>query len=317
MQRLVVRMVLGALMGALLVMSTIPAATAECHPVEQQVTNPETGEIQTVYVQECTDDGGDGTNTPGQGGTQTCPRAPGGSCLGPGGSYWFNSQNCYGAPWPEAPPEHPAWNGHESSQGSLWSCKAPLAAVAACGASIDGCAWFVPGNAAPIVDPTVLAREALGRMPLATAEVHLAPTPPNKTYVGLDTWLWVPEGQWNELTQTVSVGGTSVTVTAKPVRSEWDMSTGQINCYSPGREWVRGLGDEAQTNCSYAWQKVSSFEPDGTFKVSAAIVYEVSWNCSGLCLTNSGTLPDTAGPAGSSAIRVGERQTVVIEGTGN
>ena len=48
--------------------------------------------------------------------------------------------------------------------------------------------------------PEQLAASALGMMPLAKAEVRTAPerrrTP---TYIGVENWLWIPDGQWATL----------------------------------------------------------------------------------------------------------------------
>jgi hypothetical protein len=149
-------------------------------------------------------------------------------------------------------------------------------------------------------------------MKLATPKIHLAPQPPLMTYVGLETWLWVDAAQWSDLKLTVSAGPTSVTVTAKPVKAEWDLTAGNETCTSPGRPWVKGMSSSEKTDCSYTFQRVSDFEPDGEFPVSSTLTYQVDWTCSGTCLIGSGTLGEVDGLPGTSAIRVGERQSVVV-----
>ena len=48
------------------------------------------------------------------------------------------------------------------------------------------------------------------------------------------------------------------------------------------------------------------------FPVTATIKYQVDWTCAGACFTGSGSLGQVDGPTSTSAIRVGERQSVVV-----
>lgn len=74
-----------------------------------------------------------------------------------------------------------------------------------------------------------------------------------------------------------------------------------------------GMSSEEQTDCSYAFQHVSDFEPDGVFKVTAVISYSVNWTCAGTCLSAAGTLGEVPGfTSDATTIQVGERQSVVI-----
>jgi len=175
--------------------------------------------------------------------------------------------------------------------------------------------WVAAGAAPALVDPTVLAQRALDRMPLATPNIHMAPTPPEMTFVGLDTWLWMDENQFDTLTMTVNGGGASVTVTAAVARAWWDMSDGDgASCPSAGRPWVKGMTSAERTDCSYAYSRVSDFEPDKVFPVAVNLVYQVDWTCTGPCLTASGSLGEVDGPIANGSMRVGERQSVVIGG---
>jgi hypothetical protein len=180
---------------------------------------------------------------------------------------------------------------------------------------------FVPngvGAAAPPPDPAVLARRALERMVLTVPDVHLAPAPPAKTYVGLETWLWLPAQQWAALTESVTAGGTTVTVTAEPRRVVWEMGAGSTVCYDPGRVWVIGqMSESSTTSCQYTYEQVSDFQPDQRFQVAATIVFRADWTCSGDCLADSGSLGEVEGLPGRSAIRVGERQSVNVAPQGS
>jgi len=297
-------------------LAVVPAAVAgdngppDC-PDGTVPSNPGGGWI-CIPVVTPGDPGDPGGGDPGDGGTgchdELGKEIP---CTITAGGYdqvWFGPpRNCYA--WrvdPPPPAGNPAWEGHDPSEGNIYTCD-----VTAC-ALDPGCAgWFVPGNATP-PDPRVLAQRALDRMKLATPKIHMAPQPPLMTYVGLETWLWMDAGQWSDLSLTVSAGPTSVTVVAKPVKATWDLTAGSTTCTSAGRPWVKGMSSAAQTDCSYTFQKVSDFEPDGQFKVTSTLTYQVDWVCSGACIVGTGTLGQVDGLPGVSAIRVGERQTVVI-----
>ncbi len=176
--------------------------------------------------------------------------------------------------------------------------------------------WFVPAGQAPaLVDPGQLAQETLESMTLTVPDVHLAPTPPDKTYVNLETWLWMSPDRFDTLTRTVSAGATSVTVTVKPTEAEWTMGDGHaIQCASEGRAWKRWMTDAARTDCSYTYRRTSRRAAGGTFTVSSALWFQADWTCSGACLSPSGTLGEISGPAATAAIRVGERQSVIVGG---
>jgi hypothetical protein len=206
---------------------------------------------------------------------------------------------------PQPPAESPFWEGHSPDEGKLYMC------------SLQGpgstSIIFVPNADDPPPDPAELARKALEVLKLATPDVHMAPAPPNRTYVGLETWM--PPGQWSSLNKSVTAGDTTVTVTAVPKSVLWDMGPSSMTCYSAGREWRSGqMPKGAMTDCSYKYEKISDFEPGKKFKISSTITYQVDWTCDGECLSDEGTLGEVPGPAGGAAISVGERQSVVVSG---
>jgi hypothetical protein len=132
----------------------------------------------------------------------------------------------------------------------VWSCDPTI--------SVPENTWFVPNGEVPLVDPAVLAQEALGRMKLEQASAQIAPGPDFHTYVHVDNWLWLPEEQWHDLQETVSAGPTSVTVTAEPIRVDWNMGTETTSCYDAGRVWQKGMTDAAKTSCSFAYESIAN-----------------------------------------------------------
>lgn len=246
------------------------------------------------------DPGGPGDNN---GGVSTCPSAPGGQCTDGNGGVWMNPPGayCYGPTEPPPPASDPAWGDHDPSEGSIYQCPGPPITYI-----------FVGNGQAPLPDPRVLARRALDQLVLAVPAIHIAPDPPLATYVGLETWLWLPEAQWDSLSLTVTAGATSVTVTATPVRVDWNLTEGTTSCDSAGRPWQRGMSDDARTDCSYTFSTLSDGQPDGRYAVSATIAYAATWTCSGACLLDNGDLGEVPSLTSSDAIEVDERQSVVV-----
>lgn len=248
------------------------------------------------------DDGGDGGTQPAGcfDGDKEVP------CNDEYGGTWDAGHGCYAFQvQPQPPAGSSLWEGHDPSEGSVWSCDYTV--------TIPENSWFVPNGEDPLVDPEVLAQEALGRMKLEEANAQIAPGPDFHTYVHIDNWLWLPEAQWHDLTETVTAGPTSVTVTAEPIRVDWDMGTEVTSCYDAGRVWQKGMTDAAKTSCSYAYESIENPTGD-THNVSAQLVYGVTWDCDGACLSPSGDLGEIEAPAGDgTTIEVRQRQTVVTQ----
>ena len=222
---------------------------------------------------------------------------------------WFSSRQCYAKPAdPQPGPDDPVWGGNDPTKGKMWYCTNYQ------GPGTGGYWFYVSDGSTPaLIDPGEVAQNALDEMPLQQPEVHLAPAPPLKTYVSLATWLWMTPGQYRRIAMTVTAGSTSVRVQAVPVRVEWEMGDGSTEtCHSAGRPWVRGMPEAVQTTCSHTYETTSESEPGGKFDIAATIFYQVDWTCTGACLSTAGTLGEVPGLPGTSAIAVGERQSVVI-----
>lgn len=293
------------LASGLVVTQTTPATAGGCPPGTTPTPGP-TGVICVPAVDPGGGGGGGGGQSGGGGGPTTCKDHTGKviPCTTEFG-VWFPSQGCYGAPQdPQPAASDPVWGGHDPSEGKIYTCG--IGSVAGGGAP-----WFVPNGAEPLPDPRELAQSALDQLALETPNIKLAPAPPLATYVGLETWLWIPEGQWRDLSLTVTAGNTSVTVVAAPKRVDWDLTAGTTSCYSAGREWIKGMPSEAKTPCSYTFTKLSDDQPNEQFPITATLVYSATWTCSGACTTPNGDLGDVPSLQGQAAIEVNERQSVI------
>lgn len=167
-------------------------------------------------------------------------------------------------------------------------------------------------NSAGPVDAAALARTIRDRLYLATPQIHTSPEAPVEALVGLETWMWVPSSQWTALTESATLGGTTVTVEAEPISTRWDMGEATKFCPNPGRVWRSGLGQDATTPCGYTYEHTSLGEPESKYRISGQIRYAVTWTCSGACSASSGNLGTIDSAATTAALEVSERHSVVI-----
>lgn len=283
--------VLAVVVAAHLALLTPPAFADGCPDGTTPAPAPGGGVICIVVTDPGTpDDPGDGGTAPtGSGGG--CHRDDGSpvTCVSEWGT-WDDAHQCW-AHSVDVPANDPVWGGHDN--GSIWMC-----------ALIDDTApmvtWWVPPGAAPApVDPGELAQQAVGLLPLETAEVQTAPQSPDRSYVGVENWLWVPSSQWTTLTKTVSAGGTSVTVTARPDRVVWDMGPATTTCFSAGLAWASGMTDAAETTCGFTYSVTSRSQPD----LSARIQYQVDWTCAGCAPVTPGVSGWSRHPLGAGRCR--------------
>jgi hypothetical protein len=54
----------------------------------------------------------------------------------------------------------------------------------------------------------------------------------------------------------------------------------------------QGPGSPTSTACSYTYKRSSAGQPNGTYRISVAITWDIAWTCEGSCTEESGTLPD-------------------------
>lgn len=228
-------------------------------------------------------------------------------CTDDYGGVWSAAHNCYAFPLdPQPPASNPMWGGHDPSEGLLYGCDYTIAHP-------DN-TFFVPHDSAALVPPARLAERALGQLRLTRGEAHVSPPPSFHTLVGFENWLWIPAEQWRALSRSVTAGSTTVTVTAQPIRVEWDMGNGDVElCADPGRPWVPGMSANSKTACSYTYTDMEDPYAD-VWPVSAVIVYDVDWECVGACLAPSGTLGEVPAATGEpTRVEVRQRQVVVVQ----
>jgi hypothetical protein len=130
-----------------------------------------------------------------------------------------------------------------------------------------------PPPAPPPPTPEEIAEDLVGQLDPPPPDVHTNPPADGDQLVGLPTWLWV--SNW----EPVSVSGSGVTVTARPVATYWDLGTGDpiVEC-GRGTPYDTSVPPDAQdTDCSYTYQTTSAEEPGGTWDAAVSMVWSVAW----------------------------------------
>jgi hypothetical protein len=132
--------------------------------------------------------------------------------------------------------------------------------------------------ATPVIAPSTLARQAWKQLPLVFPPVATSPAMDRPQYVSLPTWLWVDPAAWVPQSATAEVPGLSATVTATPMRVEWNLGDGSTVTCSAGTPYdaARPAADQS-TDCSHAFRDASSTQPDGRFHAMATMWWSVRW----------------------------------------
>jgi hypothetical protein len=171
----------------------------------------------------------------------------------------------------------------------------------------------------PAVDPYSVALQAENTIDLPRPTIHTDPA--GSAVVNLATWLWIDRPEWHPYSVSATVGPVTATAVATPVRVTWSMGEGDIvTCTGPGTPFDLDRPASSQaTDCSFTYRVASAGQtgqtgqtgPDGaaggSFVVSAAIDWSVSWSAQGAA--GGGTLPALVTTA-SSRLRVEQVESI-------
>ena len=146
-------------------------------------------------------------------------------------------------------------------------------------------------------------------------EIGFAPDPniPGaQSYVGVPIWMWVNNPQpltFGPYTETATLGGVTITATARVTSILWNMGDGQtVACGNAGTPFVVAYGAVDSPTCGYRYSQTSDDQPAGRYTVTATSQWSVTWNGGG----QGGTIPLTA--TSQSTVEIGELQSVVVNG---
>jgi hypothetical protein len=162
------------------------------------------------------------------------------------------------------------------------------------------------------VDPAVVARTAVEQMNLRAGTIGIAPEPGTGRTgaVGLPVWLWIaePDAQtWGPVTETATVGATTVTATAEVTETVWDLGDGTtVVCTTPGTPYRDSFGLSASPDCGHRYVRSSANSPGGAYTVTATSTWAVTWVDNGTSTAGTIRLSLTA----ATALRIGEVQVL-------
>jgi len=167
--------------------------------------------------------------------------------------------------------------------------------------------WNV-GNP-PALQPTAanLAQVALNRLAVPLPTVATWPATGGTSLVNLPVWLHV--GNWSQLTASASAGGLTATITAEPVRADWDMDEGDVSCAVAGATYDASLPPDAQsTGCSFTYRHSSGTRSDGTYHATGTLVWHLRWTATNGQGGDLGEISRTS----AFTLRVEESQALVV-----
>ena len=124
---------------------------------------------------------------------------------------------------------------------------------------------------------------AVERLKLPSPVIRMSPSKHERQMVGVPSWLWVEAAGWEPVSETAQVPGVSVTATAVPREVVWLMGEGgRVVCGGPGTPYSAAFAPGAESpDCGYTYRRSSLGEPGGTFTVSVALSWDVTWEGGG------------------------------------
>ncbi|MDQ1535945.1 MAG: hypothetical protein QOE58_338 [Actinomycetota bacterium] len=231
-------------------------------------------------------------------------------CTDPTFGFWVPSYNCYAKlAAPQPPKTDSVWNGHDD--GSIYDCVYNGTVTIP---GTNGIPIWLAGPPPGVVDPIVLAQQAIETMRLHAIYIGIAPEPGagRMGYVGLPTYLWVDQPAATTLgpiTKSATAGAVTVTATAHVESITWDMGDGYtVRCAgsrAKGTPYRAAYGANPSPTCGHQYQQPSSGEPGGEYKVTATSHWIIDWIGGGA----TGTIEMDLTAA--TQIRIGEIQVLV------
>ncbi|MEV8027458.1 hypothetical protein [Cellulosimicrobium funkei] len=275
------RRILGALAGAVLLFTLAPAAKADA-PICLEI-DPRTG-LCTIFGGG--GPGGGGGNGGGGNGGGGNGGGTGGGGGGGGGSsspvIIVNGVECLysGLADPQPPKSDPVWEGHED--GAIHACTTWPGGGGGGGAIGGGATitirFWAAGPPAPAPpDPADLARQAIETMGLSAIDIGIVPedAPGRISVVGMPTWMWAQnpgENTVGPITRTASSGGYTVSATARVTRIVWDMGDGTtVTCDGAGTPYADKYGKSSSPTCGHTYTR------QGQYAVTATSYWSVEW----------------------------------------
>jgi hypothetical protein len=182
--------------------------------------------------------------------------------------------------------------------------------------------FFVPGDGPP--SSQMLLYQATAQLSLPAPDVQMSPATTHWQVVQMPTWVWLRRSDWVPRHATATVPGVTVTATAVPVRLELTYEDGlggtkKVTCNGPGTPYSEDLAAQesprlpvlaASPDCGWVWHYTAVNSLDEKLKVTASVVYDLSWTVSGA--PGGGTLPQMTSPPSTYRLEVDEIQALNV-----
>ncbi len=209
--------------------------------------------------------------------------------------WWSNERQCYVQLMdPQPAPGHVLWEGR--TDGAIYLCTFDY------GFAVMPLPFWsdsMPAGPAAPVDPAVVAQTIVNQMELRAITIGMVPedSPGSMGVVGLPAWMWVDapsEQTFGPMTRSASLGGVSVTATARVTKVLWEMGDGgAVTCTSPGTPFSDGDGGQESPDCGYTYAR------QGTYTIRATSYWSVDWT-------------STSGPSGSIPLQFTQSRILLV-----
>lgn len=209
--------------------------------------------------------------------------------------WWSNERQCYVQLMdPQPVPGHVLWEGR--TDGAIYLCTYSF------GFAVMPLPFWsdsMPAGPAAPVDPAVVAQTIVEQMELRAITIGMVPedSPGSMGVVGLPAWMWVDapsEQTFGPMTRSASLGGVSVTATARVTKVLWEMGDGgAVTCTTPGTPFSDGHGGQQSPDCGYTYAQ------QGTYTIRATSYWSVDWT-------------STSGPSGSIPLQFTQSRILLV-----
>ena len=181
---------------------------------------------------------------------------------------------------PQPPAGSLDWEGHGPGDGAVYeeTCKWNDS-----GNSIVRMVWLPESPEEEVVDPAVLAQQAVDKMTLLAPDIA-SPHSAGRYTVGVPMWMWVNRSAttYGPNTASASAGGVTVTAIAKVSKIEWRMGDGStVTCTGPGTPYTGSTGMAGSPTCGHVYSTTSAGAPGGTYAVTATSTWTIDWQGGG------------------------------------
>jgi hypothetical protein len=210
---------------------------------------------------------------------------------------------------PQPPSGSRYWQGKDPKTTTLYVRSCRHFTQGGASAWFDEPVWAPNGTDPVVVDPAVLAQQAVDKMLLAGPKIGMAPGPGKTGLVGMPVWMWAGTGPttFGPNTASASAGGVTVTATAKVSQVSWSMGDGTtVTCAGPGSEYRSEYGKKPSPTCGHMYTRTSRGEEDGRFEVTATSTWVIDWEATGA--PGGGQLIETR--TSQAHVAIGELQAV-------